>query len=279
MGVDSNGYLTLSDRPIIAATINAIKEQQIQIEELRNLLIDEGKILESTESGESLDISTTDTAGILAEIQTIFEEFKEMILTIGMASQTDEFGNNYLSIDSDVRMLGDLNVLGDTMTSNLTVTGNLQAGTIEIDTVENSINVLGVSCYNEETDETSEYCVEMTDQTLYLQKTLSGNLDVFNGKLVIEPNGTMKLDGNLEVTGTVKSDTVETDTVIIKETKTPDIELGSQCEPGEMTWDQDYIYVCTSENTWSRSKLELIPGQSAVQQGIISGSTEPSSPF
>ena len=75
----------------------------------------------------------------------------------------------------------------------------------------------------------------------------------------------MKLDGNLEVTGTVKSDTVEADTVIIKETKTPDLELGPQCKPGEMTWDQDYIYICTSENMWSRSKLELIPGQTQVQ--------------
>ncbi|HPD74286.1 MAG TPA: hypothetical protein PLX95_03320, partial [bacterium] len=221
-----------------------------------------GTVNESTESSES--IPTTNT-GILAEIQALYQEFKDMILALGMTSHIDELGNNYLSIDSDVKMAGDLNVLGDTTTSNLTVTGNIQAGTVEIDTVENSINVLGVSCYNPETGGTNEDCVEMTDQTLYLQKTSSGNLNIFNGKLVIEPNGTMKLDGNLEVTGTVKSDTVEADTVIIKETKTPDLELGPQCKPGEMTWDQDYIYICTSENMWSRSKLELIPGQTQVQ--------------
>ena len=227
---------------------------------------------ESSQSSESLP--TTDT-GILSEIQALYQEFKDMILTLGMTSHTDELGNNYLSIDSNVKMAGDLNVLGDTTTSNLTVTGNLQAGTIEIDTAENSINVLGVSCYNPETDSTDPECLDMTDQTLYLQKTSSGNLNIFNGKLVIEPNGKMKLDGNLEVTGTVKSDTVETGTVIIKETKTPQIDLGSQCKPGEMTWDQDYIYICTSENMWSRSKLELIPGQTQIQPQIPSSSESP----
>ena len=315
VGVSSDGYLTLSDRPILAAAINAIKEQntlilnqktgmlnlessiqsqqnfnsllsaeiktgKIETKELtidgvslddyiKNVLSEAGldTVNESTQSSES--IPTTDT-GILAEIQALYQEFKDMILALGMTSHTDELGNNYLSIDSDVKMAGDLSVLGDTTTSNLTVFGNIQAGTIEIDTAENSINILGVSCFNPETGETNQECTEMTDQTLYLQKTLSGNLDVFNGKLVIEPNGTMKLDGNLEVTGTVKSDTVEADTVIIKETKTPDIELGSKCKPGEMTWDQDYIYICTSKNTWSRSRLELIPGQTQVEDENVS---------
>jgi hypothetical protein len=168
-----------------------------------------------------------------------------------------------------------MNVLGDTTLSNLTVTGDLMAGMIEIDTLENSINVLGVSCYNDETGETNEECLEMTDQTLYLQKTLSGNLDVFNGKLVIEPSGNMRLDGDLEVTGSVKSESVETDSVIIRESKTPDIELTTECQPGEMTWDQDYIYICTSENLWSRSKLELIPGQSMPQESTIPSTSEP----
>jgi hypothetical protein len=198
-----------------------------------------------------------------------------MILTLGMTSHTDTDGTNYLSIDSNVKMAANLNVLGETTTTDLTVTGNLQAGMIQIDTLENSINVLGVSCYNEETGETNEECLEMTDQTLYLQKTSSGNLDVFNGKLVIEPNGNMKLDGDLEVTGTFKSEAVEADTVIISETKTPDIELGSECQPGEMTWDKDYIYVCTSENMWSRSRLELIPGQSMPEDSVIPSTSEP----
>jgi antitoxin component YwqK of YwqJK toxin-antitoxin module len=247
---------------------------------IKNVLSDAGldSVSESTESSES--VPTTDSAGILAEMQTIFEEFKEMILTLGMTSQTDESGNNYLSIDSDVKMSGDLNVLGETTTSNLTVTGNIQVGMLEIDTVENSINVLGVSCFNPETNETNQECLEMTDQTLYLQKTSSGNLDVFNGKLVIEPNGTMRLDGSLEVTGTVNSKSVNTETVstekiilkntFIEESETPSgevisepqaeesVDLTEPCEKGEIKWDDNNIYVCTSSETWRVSPLNDI---------------------
>ena len=86
---------------------------------------------------------------------------------------------------------------------------------IKIDTIENSINVLGIPCYNPETGETNEECTETSDQTLYLQRTLSGNLDVFNGKLVIEPNGMMKLDGSIEVSGTVKAQDVQTKQIVI----------------------------------------------------------------
>ena len=31
-----------------------------------------------------------------------------------------------------------------------------------------------------------------------------------------------------------------------------------------MTWDENYIYVCTSENTWSRSKLETVPQETVT---------------
>jgi len=183
--------------------INAIQEMLADID-----------VNESTESTEFIPLEEG-SAGILAQIQEIFEEFKALLATLGMVAHTDENGRNYLSIDSDVNMAANLNVLGKTTTSDLTVTGNVQAGMIEIDTIENSINVLGIPCYNPETGETNEECAEMSDQTLYLQKTLSGNLDVFNGKLVIEPNGTAKLDGSLEVSGTVKAQDVQTKQIVI----------------------------------------------------------------
>jgi len=281
--VDSNGYLTLSDRPIMAATINAIKEQQLQIEELKSLITGEGKVLESIEVRESLDIQTTDT-GILTQVQTLFIEFKEMIQTLGMTTHTDELGDDYLSIDSDVKMAADLNVLGKTTTSDLTVTGNVQMGLITLDTEENSIDVLGVSCYNEDTGEESEYCSDtMNDpslSTLYLQKSSSGNLNIFNGKLVIEPNGTTKLDGTLEVSGSVNSKSVDTETVstekiILKNSsnensETPSgeevpelqaeesLDLSEPCEKGEIKWDDNNIYVCTSSEKWRASPLNDI---------------------
>jgi hypothetical protein len=96
---------------------------------------------ESTESTESIPLEE-DAGSILAQIQEIFEEFKTLLTALGMVAHTDENGRNYLSIDSDVNMAANLNVLGKTTTSDLTVTGNVQAGMIEIDTIENSINVL-----------------------------------------------------------------------------------------------------------------------------------------
>ncbi len=183
--------------------INAIQEMLADID-----------VNESTESTEFIPLEEG-SAGILAQIQEIFEEFKALLATLGMVAHTDENGRNYLSIDSDVNMAANLNVLGKTTTSDLTVTGNVQAGMIEIDTIENSINVLGISCYDPQTGETNEECAEMSDQTLYLQKTLSGNLDVFDGKLVIEPSGIMKLDGSLEVSGTVKAQDVQTKQIVI----------------------------------------------------------------
>ncbi|MBW6441644.1 hypothetical protein K0B04_01920, partial [Patescibacteria group bacterium] len=239
-------------------------------EYIQNILSSAGleTTLESTET-------TQEDTDLLSQMESLYNEFKELLLTLGMTSHIDIDGTNYLSIDSDVKMAANLNVLGETTTTDLTVTGNAQLGMIQIDTLENSINVLGVSCYNDETGETNQECLELTDQTLYLQKTSSGNLDVFNGKLVIEPSGIMRLDGDLEVTGSVRSKSVETDNVTIRESVTPDIELTTECQPGQMTWDQDYIYICTSENIWSRSKLELIPGQSVIQESIIPGSSDP----
>jgi hypothetical protein len=183
--------------------INAVQEMLTDVD-----------IEESTESTESVSPEENAT-GIMAQMQQMFEEFKTLLTTLGMVSHTDEDGRNYLSIDSDVNMAANLSVLGKTTTSDLTVTGNIQAGMIKIDTIENSINVLGIPCYNPETGETNEECTETSDQTLYLQRTLSGNLDVFNGKLVIEPNGMMKLDGSIEVSGTVKAQDVQTKQIVI----------------------------------------------------------------
>jgi len=66
---------------------------------------------ESTESTEFIPLEE-DAGSILAQIQEIFEEFKTLLTTLGMVAHTDENGRNYLSIDSDVNMAANLNVLG-----------------------------------------------------------------------------------------------------------------------------------------------------------------------
>jgi hypothetical protein len=81
---------------------------------------------------------------------------------------------------------------------------------------------VGIPCYNSDTGEIDKEICE--DQTLYLQKELNGNLDIFDGKLVIEPNGTMKLAGSLEVEGTVTAKDVKTTQIVIN---SPEVESAS----------------------------------------------------
>ncbi|MFZ2664062.1 MAG: glycine-rich domain-containing protein [Patescibacteria group bacterium] len=167
-------------------------------------VLEETNTTEATQSTSSETISPEEGTSFLSQMEDLFNEFKDLMSTVGMTTQVDTEGNDRLVIDSNV------NILGDVTLSDLNVMGNVQAGSITIDTIENSINVLGVSCYNPETDtKDNELC---TDQTLYLQKTGSGNLDVFNGKLVIEPDGMVKLDGSIEVTGSIKTEKIIVDT-------------------------------------------------------------------
>ena len=42
-------------------------------------------------------------------------------------------------------------------------------------------------------------------QTIYLQKDLAGKVDFFNGAIVLEPNGNMKVAGDLELAGKIKA--------------------------------------------------------------------------
>ena len=116
---------------------------------------------------------------------TVFEDFKTFVQSIGMSATA----NGELLVNNDTI------ILGDTTLNNVTVTGNLQVGLINIDTIENSIQTLGTACYNPESGIIdSQMCA---DQTLYLQKNLAGNLDFFNGKVTITPDGTFNIAGDL----------------------------------------------------------------------------------
>jgi len=88
---------------------------------------------------------------------------------------------------------------------NLTVTGDFTAGLIKLDSMQNSLDVLGASCYNTQTNSTNQSLCK--DQTLYLQKGLSGNIDMFNGRIEFNPNGTVKAKS--VVADTVKAEMVE----------------------------------------------------------------------
>jgi hypothetical protein len=143
---------------------------------------------ESTSSAESTQSTTSlGLSGILADITQTVDNFKGFITALGL--RADEQTQS-LIVDSN------LNVMGNTTLTNVTITGDLQAGLMKFNTLENSLDVLGVSCFNPDTKELDDILCQ--SQTLYLQRSLAGNLDIFNGKIVLEPNGTLKVQGTVE---------------------------------------------------------------------------------
>ena len=153
-------------------------------------LIDTSESSESTQASESTQSAQLSASGILEEIVSVFDEFKSFVASLGLSVNTDENGEEALTIASN------LNVLGDSILADLTLTGDLQAGFVKVDSLQNSIGILGPSCYN---SVTGIYNEELCGaQTLYLQKELAGNVDVFNGSIVLAANGDITIDGTLE---------------------------------------------------------------------------------
>ncbi|GIW60433.1 MAG: hypothetical protein KatS3mg087_1499 [Patescibacteria group bacterium] len=164
--------------------VNNLKSEVLSIKELLSQ-----STHQSTESSSSIMAETPE--GMLAEMYKIFEEFKAFISTLGLS-------NN----EGTLAVSNNLNVMGDTTLYNLTVTGDITAGLMKIDTLNNIFEIAGPSCYNELTGTTNETLC--ADQTLYLQKSLTGRVDILNGALVVNP------DGNVTVNGTLTAEKVET---------------------------------------------------------------------
>jgi hypothetical protein len=117
------------------------------------------------------------------EITAIYNQFKELVEGLGLTKTVDTEGNDVLAINSD------LTITGATALADLTITGDVMAGLIKIDTINNSIGIVGPEC------EDNEDLCEV--QTLYLQKSLAGNVDILDGAVVIEPSGDTQVKGTL----------------------------------------------------------------------------------
>ncbi|KKT70551.1 MAG: hypothetical protein UW67_C0004G0003 [candidate division WWE3 bacterium GW2011_GWE1_44_51] len=154
------------------------------------------------QSSQSSATVATTPEGMLAEMYKVFEDLKAFVAALGLSNN-----GNALAVSTD------LNVLGDTTLSNLTVTGDISAGLMKLDTLNNVFEVAGPSCYNELTGTTNTTLC--TDQTMYLQKSLAGNVDVLNGALVVEPNGNVTVKGTL-LAQKVETTDISTENVTIK---------------------------------------------------------------
>jgi hypothetical protein len=136
------------------------------------------------------------------EMMSTFSEFQTYANGLGLSTTTNEAGGPVLAVASDFA------VTGATSLSDTTITGELNVGGIKLDPVENSLNVQGPACINKEIDIHNEFLCDA--QTLYIQKSLTGNIDLFNGAIVIEPNG------HITINGVVDAEVIIADEYVVK---------------------------------------------------------------
>ena len=104
-------------------------------------------------------------------------------------------------------------VAGSTTLYDTTITGTFNVGLMQIDSLTNAINVQGPSCYNKETNnKNTELC---EDQKLSLMSTLTGNIDIFDGAIVLEPDGTITATEVVAGSYSVKSDSNTAGTAVL----------------------------------------------------------------
>jgi archaellum component FlaC len=159
VGVDSKGFLTLSDRPILATVVNAIKEQQMELNSISNSQFTISNEFSSIKTqNENLILKTDSNINTIAQLQTSIDEQLKKVnnqFTNIEKTQTDSqqiLANLQTQIDqiktltasTQIELLTaktDLNsadisllkqILGITQTSeaNITLTGSLTANGI-----------------------------------------------------------------------------------------------------------------------------------------------------
>ncbi len=173
--------LQASDSAKIVSMQSDVDDVKAQLEELIASMTDVAdESTESSQSSSSATLAVNQTpSDLLVVMQTIYEDLKAMVEALGLTK--DDKG---LAVNSN------LTVLGDTALRNVKITGDIMAGMLKIDTLNNQIDLLGPACYTASTGEmNTELC---QSQTIFVQKNLAGNVDMFNGAIVFEPDGTLK---------------------------------------------------------------------------------------
>jgi cytoskeletal protein CcmA (bactofilin family) len=194
-----SGNLTseIIDAQTLVQNVNSIEEEVSGMREeldLLNELLTLSQADLSTDSADNISIedvlqtsqsALSNASGFLGKMTELYNNFVEFSQNLGLSA----------SEDGGLLVTNDLNVLGEATFSDLRVTGDLFAGQIKLDTLENSVQIAGFPCVKDGDDgENVELCEA---QTLYLQKNLAGNVDIFDGKIRLEPNGTVLVDGTV----------------------------------------------------------------------------------
>ena len=174
----SEAYTPTSNTSALSESLSSLKSDVELINELLGITKDDN-------SGESSESPTSTTlnglSSLTSEMLTISNEFKGFVEALGIGRNEE---TNTMTINAN------LLATGDATFSNATLSGELNVGLLEIGAQPNTINVLGASCLSDASELNEGLC---ENQALYLQKNLSGNVNVFSGKIVLEPNGTINL--------------------------------------------------------------------------------------
>ncbi|MCB9823626.1 tail fiber domain-containing protein [Candidatus Nomurabacteria bacterium] len=180
---------------LVPYLIKGIQEQEQKIEDLQEQLaqleVDTETQTNLTQTN-TIEVTPEDTTYIDSKIQELkdtYESFKGFAEALGLTTQTQ---------DSTTTMTLDANFLvtGDTTLGGLTITKDLQVGSIRLESLTNELSVIGPSCYTKATGSLNEELCEL--QTIYFQKNLSGNIDFMDGAILFEADGTVRIEGEVE---------------------------------------------------------------------------------
>ncbi len=180
--LQDSGYWSLDTTSVVALTVNAIKEQQLQMDENGNLLATVSGKLEARSTNletkvSDLDIRISDLDNKYASITA---ELKNQIALLNLSNQTasssTSLGN--LSDFKSATFSGQLTVLGRTLLTDLGVTGKITNGLLVMDGLEGSLETLALP--------------------LKLQASSLGNIEMMGQKIVIDQKGNVTLaEGDL----------------------------------------------------------------------------------
>jgi len=174
VSTDSAGIKSIEYSGIIPYVVEAVKAQKNEIADLQERV---------TNTPQSSPTIPTD---ILGDMTNIYDKMVETAQALGLSNEGGK-----LLVQSD------LSVSGATTLAELTVSGTISAGLIQIQPSDSSINTTGAQCYNESTGELNNVLCQ--DQALYIQNTSSGYVSLYDGKILFRPDGSVKAD-EIEVT-------------------------------------------------------------------------------
>jgi hypothetical protein len=147
--------------------------------------------LQPAESSQAATATGTTGTDLLTSLKTLYDNFVQLTEALGL-------GN----VDGRLVVESPMDVLGDATFSDLALTGDLSAGMLKFSSTDNTLDIIGPACYNSATETFTDTVCDA--QTLYVQKTLAGRVDFFNGGIVLEPNGDLTITGNLAVAGNLE---------------------------------------------------------------------------